>query len=49
MNFTKLKNYMDTLVEKYSVPSVDCIVYKEHDMIFRYFTGMSDIENNKKN
>ncbi|MBE7023741.1 MAG: beta-lactamase family protein [Clostridia bacterium] len=48
MNFTKLKNYMDVLLEKYHVPGVDCIVYKEHEMVFRYFAGMSDIENNKR-
>lgn len=47
MNFEKLKNCMDKLVEDYKVPGVDCIVYKEHEKVFRYFTGMSDIENNK--
>lgn len=48
MDFTALKNYMDTLVSERNVPGVDCIVYKEHEMIFRYFTGMSDIENKKE-
>ena len=47
MDFTRLKNYMDRLVAEYKVPGVDCIVYKEHEMLFRYFTGKSDIENNK--
>ncbi len=46
--FPKLKEYMDTLVSKYHVPGVDCIVYRDHEMIFRYFTGMSDLENEKK-
>ena len=48
MDFTKLKNYLDTAVKKYKVPGADCIVYKNHEMVFRYFTGMSDIENGKK-
>ncbi len=48
MDFNKLKNCMDIIVKEYNTPGVDCIVYKENEMIFRYFTGMSDIENNKK-
>ena len=39
---------MEELVQKYNTPGVDCMVYKDHEVIFRYFTGMSDIENNKK-
>lgn len=39
---------MDRIVQKYNTPGVDCIVYKEHEMVFRYFAGMSDIEKNKK-
>ena len=48
MDFRKLKNCMEELVNKYNTPGVDCMVYKEHEEIFRYFTGMRDIENNKK-
>ena len=48
MNFTKLKECMDKMVRKYNTPGVDCVVYKEHEIVFRYFTGMSDIENNKE-
>ncbi len=48
MGFTELKNYMDRLVSEYNTPGVDVIVYKEHEMLFRYYTSMSDIENNKK-
>lgn len=48
MNFDRLKSYMDRLVNEYNTPGVDCIVYKEHEQVFRYFTGMSDIENGKK-
>lgn len=48
MDFTKLKNCMDKIVQEYNTPGVDCIVFKDHEMVFRYFAGMSDIENNKK-
>ncbi len=46
MDFTKLKQYMDYLTTEVKVPGVDCIVYKNHEEIFRYFAGFSDIENN---
>jgi len=48
MEFSKLKNLMDKFVSEYNTPGVDVIVYKNHEMLFRYFTGFSDIENNKK-
>ena len=48
MDFTKLKNCMDMFTKKYSVPGLDCIVYKNHEQLFRYFTGYSDMENGKK-
>ena len=37
MNFKRLQNYMDRLVGEYNVPGADCIVYKEHEQVFRYF------------
>lgn len=48
MDFTKLKECLDRMISEYNAPGVDCIVYKEHEQIFRYYAGMSDIENNKK-
>ena len=48
MDFTKLKNCMDKFVREYNTPGLDCIVCQEHKMLFRYFAGMRDIENNKK-
>lgn len=48
MDFTKLKYCLDRIVEEYNTPGVDCIVYKEHKIIFRYFAGMSNIEDTKK-
>ena len=48
MDFIKLKNCMDKFIQEYNTPGLDCIVYHNHKMIFRYYTGMRDIENNKK-
>jgi len=48
MKFNKLKNALDSIIETYGTPGVDCIVYKEHKEIFRYFSGVSDIENKKE-
>lgn len=45
MDFTNLKNCMDTLVSDEKRPSVDVAVYREHQLLFRYFTGVKDIEN----
>jgi len=47
MNFDRLRAYMDRLVSEYHTPGVDCMVYKDHELLFRYYTGKSDIENNK--
>lgn len=47
MDFTNLKNYLDRMVNEYNTPGVDCIVYKNHQQLFRYYTGFCDIENNK--
>lgn len=48
MNFDRLKDYMDRLVSEYNVPGVDCIVCKDHEEIFRYFAGVSDMASGKK-
>lgn len=48
MDFTRLKEYMDHIVNVYNAPGVDCAVYKNHEMVFRYYAGFSDIENKKK-
>ena len=48
MNFSRLKECLDHFVKDYSTPGVDCIVYKEHEPIFRYFSGVRDLENGKK-
>lgn len=47
MEFYNLKKCMDDLVSRHNTPGVDCMVCRDHEKIFRYFTGVSDIENNK--
>ena len=47
MDFTKLKECMDMFVEKYNTPGVDCVVYKDHEVLYRYYAGLSDLENKK--
>ena len=42
MNAEKLTEYLDSLNEKYNIPSVDCVVYKEHKEIYRHMSGTSD-------
>ena len=39
---TKLSSYLDSLLEK-GIPSVDCIVYEDHKMIYRHKNGTVDI------
>lgn len=41
MNVEKLTSYLDSLIEK-GIPSVDCIVYKDHKQIYRHMNGTVD-------
>ena len=43
LNEEKLTGYLDSLVEK-GIPSVDCIVYKDHKEIYRHMNGTVDID-----
>ena len=45
MNFENLKKCMDALVSDEKRPSVDVLVYRNHELLFRYFAGVKDIEN----
>ena len=47
MDFTLLKEALDNIIKSRHVPGLDCIVYKEHEEIFRYYSGFSDRENQK--
>lgn len=48
MDFINLKNCMDRILEFYKTPGVDCLVCKNHEVVFRYTAGMNDIAENKK-
>ncbi len=48
MDFSAVKDCLDHYINDYNVPGVDCIIYKDHKEIFRYFNGVSDIESGKK-
>ena len=37
----KITSYLDSLVEK-GIPSVDCIIYKDHKQIYRHMNGTCD-------
>lgn len=43
MDSAKLTEYLDSLTSDY-VPSVDCIVYKEHKEIYRHMSGKVDFK-----
>ncbi len=47
MDFSILTDYLNSLVYDKNTPCVDCIVYKNHQMIYRHFAGKSDLEANK--
>lgn len=47
MNFPNLKKCIDMLVTQRHVPGADCIVYKNHEILFRYIAGVSDLETKK--
>ena len=44
MHFENLKKCMDELVAHEHRPSVDVLVYRNHELLFRYFTGVKDAE-----
>ncbi len=47
LNETKLTEYLDSLLEK-GIPSVDCMVCKDHKVIYRHMNGTVDIDRKKK-
>lgn len=46
MEFKNLSLVLKKIVDEYKAPSVDCIVYKDHELLYREFYGKTDIENN---
>ena len=47
MNLQGLTDFLNTLEEK-GIPSVDCIVYKDHEQIYRHMNGHTDAEGKKE-
>ncbi|HKL80025.1 MAG TPA: serine hydrolase domain-containing protein [Mobilitalea sp.] len=47
MNFDKITSYLDSL-EAEGIPSVDCIIYKNHEPIYRHYNGYADNAKTKK-
>lgn len=47
LNEEKLTSYLDSLITK-GIPSVDCIVYRDHMQIYRHMNGTVDIEGKEK-
>lgn len=47
MNFEKITNYLDSL-EAEGIPSVDCMIYKNHELVYRHFNGYADSAKTKK-
>ncbi|MCR5022924.1 MAG: beta-lactamase family protein [Lachnospiraceae bacterium] len=47
LNETRLTEYLDSLLEK-GIPSVDCMVCKDHKVIYRHLNGTVDIDRKKK-
>ncbi len=43
LNEEKLSEYLDSLLDL-GIPSVDCIVYKDHKQIYRHMNGTVDID-----
>lgn len=44
MNLEGMTSYLDSLVDSRDIPSVDCIVYKDHQVIYRHMKGTTDEE-----
>ena len=38
---------MDKITEEQGIPGVDIMVCKDHETLFRYYTGYSDVEDKK--
>lgn len=41
----KLQTFLNGLSELYDIPALDCVVMKNHKIIFRYMTGYVDCQN----
>ena len=48
MNFGNLKECLDMFISRDKVPGLDCIVYRDHEEIYRYTEGFADIESGRR-
>ena len=46
--FKRLREFMDEVIEKNKFPGIDCVVYQNHEEIFRHTAGYMDMENKVK-
>ncbi len=47
MEFENLKNCLEQLLRDYHTPGVDCMVFKDHELLFRQAAGVRDLETGK--
>jgi CubicO group peptidase (beta-lactamase class C family) len=47
MNCEKITSYLNSL-EAEGIPSVDCMIYKNHELVYRHFNGYADSAKTKK-
>lgn len=47
MNFEKITAYLDSL-EARGIPSVDCMIYHDHELVYRHMNGTTDEKKEKK-
>ncbi len=48
MNFSNLKECLDMFISRDKVPGLDCIVYRDHEEIYRYTQGFADVESGRR-
>ncbi len=47
MNLTKITEYLDSLPGR-GIPSVDCMIYNDHQLVYRHMCGTTDAECSKE-
>lgn len=47
MNLEKLTEYLDSL-EARGIPSVDCMIYRDHELLYRHMNGTTDAKKERK-
>lgn len=47
MNFEKITTYLDSL-ESRGIPSVDCMIYRDHELLYRHMNGTTDAKKERK-